>query len=122
MNVYYKLENFYQNHRRYVKSRSPAQLRGTYDPDIDKVADCAPVYRMKHLFEYQRKNVNGDALKPDDVAVPCGMLAKSFFNDTYKMKYSNGTKVNINENGIAWSADIYYRYKNIENPPEGKTW
>ena len=26
--VYYKLDNFYQNHRRYVKSRSDIQLRG----------------------------------------------------------------------------------------------
>ena len=50
------------------------------------------------------------------------MLAKSFFNDTYKMSYSNGTQVNINEKGIAWSADIYYRYNNIKDLPSGKTW
>ena len=26
--MYYKLRNFYQNHRRYVKSRSDSQLKG----------------------------------------------------------------------------------------------
>ena len=26
--VYYELENFYQNHRRYVQSRSASQLEG----------------------------------------------------------------------------------------------
>ena len=26
--VYYELDNFYQNHRRYVKSRSDSQLEG----------------------------------------------------------------------------------------------
>ena len=55
----------------------------------------------------------GDKLDDNDVAIPCGMLAKSIFNDTYKMRYSNGTQVQINEKGIAWTADIYYRYKNI---------
>ena len=28
--VYYQLDNFYQNHRRYVKSRDSAQLNGEY--------------------------------------------------------------------------------------------
>lgn len=28
--VYYQLDNFYQNHRRYVKSRDNEQLQGIY--------------------------------------------------------------------------------------------
>ena len=30
--VYYELDNFYQNHRRYVKSRSDSQLSGRASP------------------------------------------------------------------------------------------
>merc|ERR1711871_783209 len=39
--VYYHLTNFYQNHRRYVKSRSDIQLRGDGDYDVDST--CAPL-------------------------------------------------------------------------------
>ena len=66
--VYYGLTNFYQNHRRYVKSRDDAQLGGA---DIrsasDLVSDCEP-YR---------------AFENDTVKIPyapCGSIANSLFN------------------------------------------
>lgn len=40
--VYYQLDNFYQNHRRYVKSRSNQQLMGN-DLSLDDLTDCQPV-------------------------------------------------------------------------------
>ena len=40
--VYYKLDNFYQNHRRYVKSRVISQLKGTYK-EVDSLSECDPV-------------------------------------------------------------------------------
>ena len=63
--VYYELTNFYQNHRRYVRSKSDAQLMGKViasATDSD-VADCAPLI------------TNGTA-----VLHPCGLIANSFFN------------------------------------------
>uniref|UniRef100_A0A914VD24 Uncharacterized protein n=1 Tax=Plectus sambesii TaxID=2011161 RepID=A0A914VD24_9BILA len=60
---YYGLDNFYQNHRRYVKSRSDAQLAGDYK----SVGDCAP---------YAYGDDNG-VKKP---IVPCGAVANSMFN------------------------------------------
>ena len=54
-------------------------------------------------------------------AIPCGLVAKSVFNDTYVLK--KGTEVvPIVETGIAWSSDIQYKFKNIENEPNGKSW
>lgn len=38
--VYYQLDNFYQNHRRYVKSRSFDQLKGA---DTYADSDCDPI-------------------------------------------------------------------------------
>jgi hypothetical protein len=60
--VYYQLDNFYQNHRRYVKSRSDKQLRGEeVDPAL--LDDCAP------LNKEGTKTLN-----------PCGLIANSMFN------------------------------------------
>ena len=40
--VYYQLDNFYQNHRRYVKSRSFSQLQGNY-LGVSSLTDCDPI-------------------------------------------------------------------------------
>ena len=40
--VYYELGDFYQNHRRYVKSRDAKQLFGQYRPEADLI-NCDPV-------------------------------------------------------------------------------
>lgn len=41
--VYYQLDNFYQNHRRYVKSRSFDQLKGNYLTVAQLQTDCDPI-------------------------------------------------------------------------------
>ena len=40
--VYYQLDNFYQNHRRYVKSRSNEQLMGN-DLEVSQLDECDPI-------------------------------------------------------------------------------
>lgn len=62
--LYYKLTNFFQNHRRYVKSIDMNQLKGQYvsPHDLDK-GDCKPV-----------TTDNGKAI------YPCGLIANSVFN------------------------------------------
>jgi hypothetical protein len=59
--VYYQLDNFYQNHRRYVKSRSDAQLMGEVLPESG-LADCDP---LKTITD------NGET----KVLNPCGLIA-----------------------------------------------
>ena len=47
-----------------------------------------------------------DTLAKDKAAAfPCGLIAKSMFNDTYKLTDSKGNKIDIKENNIAWSGD-----------------
>lgn len=49
--VYYQLNNFYQNHRRYVKSRDSSQLNGNY-LTTDKLGDCDPIIKVGDLWDY----------------------------------------------------------------------
>ena len=66
---------------------------------------------------------SGIPLIASDPAIPCGLVAKSFFNDTYVlMKPDNVTAVPIDETNIAWDSDVQYKFNNIKNPPTGKTW
>lgn len=56
--VYYKIDNMYQNHRRYVKSRSYSQLAGKYIPAADLKTDCDPVFQVQHLYTGQQKRLS----------------------------------------------------------------
>ncbi|CAB4069664.1 CDC50 family protein chat-1,Cell cycle control protein 50A,Cell cycle control protein 50B [Lepeophtheirus salmonis] len=71
--LYYGLTNFYQNHRRYVQSRSDKQLLG--DLSISPIKDCAP---------FDKDN---DTKKP---YFPCGAIANSLFNDVIKISKIEG--------------------------------
>jgi len=91
-----------------VKSRSNTQLDGGGDGKklmtaAEVKSDCDPVYNNSNLWENQKYsydklktftgpgNIPSD-LKPDllpgDAATPCGLIAKSLFNDTYQIRYS----------------------------------
>lgn len=92
--VYYELHNFYQNHRRYVKSRSDKQLMGEIVSDTDLESSCAPLL------------VNSDNNKPLN---PCGLIANSMFNDVFT---AQDPEQKLNERGIAWESDISSKFKN----------
>lgn len=113
--VYYQLNNFYQNHRRYVKSKSNKQLAGEILTAEDIKTDCEPVYLNEHLnVKYAIDGVT--ELKPKEPANPCGLIAKSLFNDTYVLTHGkNNSEIFINETGIAWASDITQKYKFPEN-------
>lgn len=46
---YYQLDNFYQNHRRYVKSRDNSQLAGKYAVAKD-LSNCDPIQKVSDLW------------------------------------------------------------------------
>ncbi|CAL9220570.1 unnamed protein product [Arabidopsis halleri] len=88
--VYYQLENFYQNHRRYVKSRSDSQLRSLKDEN--QIDACKP-----------EDDVGGLPI------VPCGLIAWSLFNDTYALSRNN-QRLAVNKKGIAWKSDREHKF------------
>lgn len=129
--VYYKIENMYQNHRRYVKSRSYSQLAGKYHTADELKSDCDPVYRVQDLYPAQQKKLSGGVFEDlESPAIPCGLMAKSFFNDTltFYKKYVKDTKTpnkdniefDLNTTDIAWTTDVG-KFSNIkdEDLPEG---
>ncbi|CAL5328500.1 unnamed protein product [Camellia sinensis] len=92
--IYYQLDNFYQNHRRYVKSRSDKQLRNKASEFETK--DCAP-------------EATTTVSNKDVPIVPCGLIAWSLFNDTYGFSLNKKT-LEVNKKGIAWKSDREYKF------------
>ena len=116
--VYYQINKFYQNHRRYVKSKNDDQLHGK---EISrKVADDDCKHAVTNKEMGVTTNLNGEPLNPDDVAVPCGLIAKSFFRDSFTLKDENGITINIDEKDIAWEADKKIKFKNLPTDDKNK--
>ncbi|CAH8842709.1 unnamed protein product [Trichobilharzia szidati] len=94
--VYYSLSNFYQNHRRYARSKNDDQLLGSYQ-DPSSLSSCEPY-----------SSIDGKAI------LPCGAVANSIFNDTFTIQYvrDDKTKVTVDtlKTGIAWPSDIARKF------------
>lgn len=98
--MYYGLNNYYQNHRRYVKSRDDDQLLGQLDTPPS--TDCAP-------FAIDSNSTQKIA--------PCGAIANSLFNDTLELYWDDNhhdPKVPLLNQGIAWPSDKEIKFKNPE--------
>lgn len=118
--LYYQLTNFYQNHRRYVKSFDQDQLSGSYRSNSSiNGSDCDPL--------------EGE-MTPDGAwkaYYPCGLIANSRFNDTIQMPVllnpsgssSSNVTYNMTSNGTAWDSDkdLYketaYKLGDVVPPP-----
>eukprot|EP00760_Papus_ankaliazontas_P019045 PhM_4_TR17849/c0_g1_i1/m.64977 len=105
--MYYKLTNFYQNHRRYAKSRSDSQIAGNEVGSSD-ISDCDP---------FQSTEIGGKEYKYS----PCGLIAWSMFNDSAVLLDANNAVIcntsaftvdgtptsatKCEKKGIAWDSD-----------------
>ncbi|NWZ06727.1 CC50A protein, partial [Agelaius phoeniceus] len=96
--MYYGLSNFYQNHRRYVKSRDDSQLNGDNSSLLNPSKECEP-YRTNE----------------DKPIAPCGAIANSMFNDTlelYRIDNDTRTPITLIKKGIAWWTDKNVKFRN----------
>ncbi|KAF9436954.1 hypothetical protein BGZ76_002457 [Entomortierella beljakovae] len=120
--VYYRLSNFYQNHRRYIKSIDPKQLHGDARSLSElKSGNCNPL-------DYLTENGN------EYPVYPCGLIANSVFNDTidlfmnpFDSTTNNNQAYILTDTGISWSHDGkryaktgYTDYSAIRPPPNWK--
>lgn len=93
--MYYRLTNFYQNHRRYVQSLDLEQLKG-------KAQDNSSI-----------SSGTCDKITVDEATkkayYPCGLIANSRFNDSIGEPLfvggQEGSWYNMTKKGIAWQSD-----------------
>lgn len=108
--VYYKLTNFYQNHRKYVQSFDRKQIRGKALKYEELDTSCKPLRGIGEKAIY-----------------PCGLIANSMFNDTFAQVfkgYDNSTDdYQLTNKKISWSIDrkhfkkTTYNVSDIVPPP-----
>jgi len=97
---YYKLVNFYQNHRSYVMDFDIDQLQG----EVEDIDSCT--------MDAARKN-EGKSI------YPCGLIANSFFNDIFSATLtSGGTTMALSGSDwdgsdISWESDRETKFKNF---------
>ena len=91
--------------------------------EYTELGDCNPVIKVKDLWPHQRFSISGDRLDDDAPAIPCGLIAKSIFNDTFELFDFDGNGVFIDQTKIAWPSDIEHNFRNVyQNLPEGKNY
>lgn len=110
--IYYQLDGFHQNHRRYVKSRDDAQMGEaehlrTEGPrsEEEELPLCAPWVTTGARVNY-----------------PCGLVARSVFNDSFKIRHLSPDEgaewemlsVNSTAKTIAWAADTNGKFQNLD--------
>lgn len=109
--VYYQLTGYYQNHRRYIKSRNDVQLAGKVPKTWKSIEDCLP-----------RRAVNEDKDKSRRANwfLPCGLVPWSRFNDSFAL-FPQGSSVPVpwRKQGIAWDSDVKVKFKNPDPSAAG---
>ncbi|KIJ29888.1 hypothetical protein M422DRAFT_784168 [Sphaerobolus stellatus SS14] len=89
--LYYKLTNFFQNHRRYVQSMNTDQLKGKHvSMSTLSTSTCKPL-----------------AILDDKIIYPCGLIANSLFNDTISSPTLLGSSevYDFSASNIAWPGE-----------------
>uniref|UniRef100_A0A8W8N0S6 Cell cycle control protein 50A n=1 Tax=Magallana gigas TaxID=29159 RepID=A0A8W8N0S6_MAGGI len=109
--MYYGLSNYYQNHRRYVRSRDDNQIHGDTVSASTLNSDCEP-YRTKYISSSDSRPI-----------APCGAIANSLFNDSIAVEFSSSENISLIATGIAWFSDKQDKFNNpsswngFTNPP-----
>jgi len=96
--MHYQLTNYFQNHRRYLYSRSDSQLQGEYE-DYDGMSTCGDFISL-----------DGNTSK-ENWLLPCGAVALSVFNDTFV--FTNTSVASFSDVGISWRSDKDKLFKRL---------
>lgn len=112
--VFYEIENFYINHKEFVRSKKFSQLENNMNKD-EKFFQCEGaqyMYQVKDDGIYE--TFTGYPLSNTSLAYPCGLFAKYMFNDTFVVK-KDEEELKIDQTGIAYKEHKKLLFKNNEN-------
>jgi hypothetical protein len=102
--VYYQVNDVRQNHRFYMDNKSDKQLKGeeVSKDDLEKNNECE-----NYLYNEDMGNNIVDANHPaNDIAFPCGLIAKSFFRDELISLEMSGKTITLTTEELAYKSDI----------------
>eukprot|EP00210_Caulerpa_lentillifera_P007272 g6954.t3 len=124
--VYYELKDFYQNHKRYVRSVEFEQI-GKGNISASDLSVCKPYRLIPGNGSTDESTTECVLISITEhfmyvligVINPCGLLAHSYFNDTFKLQSSWTSDVadlglKMKETGIATEWDRKYLYGDHE--------
>ena len=101
--IYYQINNVRQNHRFYMDNKSNKQLKGeeVSKDDLEKNNEC------ENYIYNEDMGIIINADHPEgDVAFPCGLIAKTFFQDKLTSLKISGKEIEITTEEIAYKSDI----------------
>jgi len=100
--IYYQINDISQNHRFYMENKSDKQLKGekVSKEDLEKNNECE-----NSLYNGNFTYLDNELYPKDDVAFPCGLIAKSFFQDDLTSWKISGRDINITTEEIAYKSD-----------------
>lgn len=84
-------------------NRSKSDIKSSCDP-ITEIDDVDRVYYDSPYCKWDT-DTNQCKFDDSDKANPCGLIAKSAFNDTFTLLKPNGDSVKIHQHGINWDVD-----------------
>ena len=99
--IYYQINDLRQNHRFYMENKSDKQLKGeeVSKEDLEKSNDCEGALYNKDF------SLNAQRYPEDEVAFPCGLIAKSFFRDNFTLWQMSGKEINVTAEEITYKKD-----------------
>ena len=99
--IYYQINDLRQNHRFYMENKSDKQLKGeeVSKEDLEKSNDCEGALYNKDF------SLNAQRYPEDEVAFPCGLIAKSFFRDNFTLWQMSGKEINVTTKEITYKKD-----------------
>mgnify|MGYP002625652355 CR=1 FL=1 len=120
--IYYQVDGVIQNHRFYMDSKSDKQLKGEDvsldDLKKDRICESA---LTKGEMKYESNNQ-----QDNELAEPCGLIAKTYFNDNFTDLKIDGEKLFVEEEEeenerIAYQSDID-KYEGVKDDEHFLVW
>lgn len=109
IHLYYEIHHILQNQRDMLNSIDYQQLNGQLTPN----PTCGS--RVTNRQMNKNTSLSGKPLPPDDIAIPCGLMAYTFFNDSFKIHYYNDTRLSEIKFRTSDLTEFEHDFKNTED-------